>query len=190
MKTKTYILVVMIIFVFSCKKDKTIGSTDNAGNLIANSSFETATHQPDYNGWAGTAHLTDSLGNQYIPLVQDAPYGGGLWCVQLEPLWMPTEGYTEISVTGQTGTYIYKVTAWIKTLNWIGLVSLEQWRNCKRIYNKQITDTSGVWKQIYLLDTLTVLSTDILKVHLSAGSTEAASGKVRFDNVKLENTNP
>ena len=190
MKTKTYILVVMIIFVFSCKKDKPIGSTDNAGNLIANSSFETAAHQPDYNGWAGTVYLVDSLGNQHIPLVQDAPNGGGLWCVQIEPLWMPTEGYTESSVTGQTGTHIYKVTAWMRTIHWIGSVSFEQWRNGQQIDNKQLTDSSSVWKQLSLLDTLTVLSTDILKVHLSAGTTEMLSGKVRFDNVKLELTNP
>ena len=190
MKAKAYILIMMTIFVFSCKKDKPNSSTDDAGNLIANSSFETSTHQPDYNGWMGSAHLTDSLGNQYIPLVQDAPNGGGLWCVQLEPLWMPTEGYTEISITGQTGTHIYKVTAWIKTINWIGSVSLEQLRNGQLIVNKQLTDSSSVWKQISLLDTLTVLSTDILKVHLSAGTTEVLSGKVRFDNVKLENTNP
>jgi hypothetical protein len=190
MKTKTYILIVMIIFVFSCKKDKPVGLTDNAGNLIANSSFETATHQPDYNGWMGTDHLIDSLGNQYIPLVQDAPNGGGLWCVQLEPLWMPTEGYTEISVTGQAGTYIYKVTAWMKTLNWHGSVSLEQWRNGQLIDDKKISDTSSVWKQISLLDTLTISSTDILKIHLSAGSTEIVSGKVRFDNVRLEHTSP
>jgi hypothetical protein len=190
MKTKTYILIVMIIFVFSCKKDAQVGSTNNAGNLIANSSFETDAHQPDYNGWAGTAYLVDSLGNHNIPLIQDTPNGGGLWCVQLEPLWMPTEGYTESSVTGQTGTHIYKVTAWIKTINWIGSVSLEQLRNGQLIVNKQLTDSSSVWKQISLLDTLTVLSTDILKVHLSAGTTEVLSGKVRFDNVKLENTNP
>jgi len=82
------------------------------------------------------------------------------------------------------------VTAWLKTINWIGSVSLEQWRNGQRINNKQISDSSSVWKQISLLDTLTVLSTDILKIHLSAGYTESRSGKVRFDNVKLENTNP
>ena len=190
MKTKALILGLLTIILFSCKKNSSVDPTVTSGNLIANTSFETADHQINYTGWAGSVYIIDSSGVKQPPIVNDAPTGGGLWCLQLVPCWLPVEGFSETSVTGQSGTNIYMLTVWMKTIGSGGLFSLEQWRNGQQIDNKRLTDSSSVWKQISLLDTLTVLSTDILKVHLSAGYTETASGKVRFDNVTLGNTNP
>ncbi len=155
-------------------------------NLIANPSFETSKHLPDYRAWKGKVYLQDSLGNQIPPLVQGAPDGGGVWSVQLEPLWYPEEGFTETGFHGPAGTNIYKVSAWIKTINWTGTLSLEQWRNGQKIAQKKISDTSVNWKQLSFFDTLSVVPSDSLKVHLSAGSTEVASGKVLFDLVSAE----
>jgi len=182
MKAITSILTVTAILFFSCNKDSLVDS----GNFIANSNFETGTNQPDYSGWTGSVYFIDSSGNQNPPLVQDAPNGGGLWSVQLEPLWIPAEGFTETSITGQTGTHIYKLTAWMKTIGWIGSISFEHWRNGQRIDNKELSETSKDWKQVSLTDTLTTFSTDTLKIHLSAGYCEFCWGRVLFDIVKLK----
>lgn len=189
MKNQIIISIVISVLLFACKNESSEDSTPVPLNLINNSSFETSANQPDYSGWMGTAFLTDSLGNHNIPLVQDAPANGGQWCVQLEPMWYPAEGYTETILTGQAGTHIYQVTAWMKTISWTGSISLEQYSNGQLIDHKQLTDSSGVWKLESLVDTLTVLASDTLKVHLSAGSTELANGKVRFDMVQLKNLN-
>jgi hypothetical protein len=190
MKTMILFLAVMTMFLFSCRKDKNVDLPSNSDNLIANPSFETISHQPDYSGWTGTAYLFDSLGHQNFPLVQDAPQGGGLWCVQVEPLWAPQEGFTETMLTGQTGTHNYQLTLWMKTIHWRGLISLEQWRNGQLIDDKNLSDTSSLWKRESLVNTMMVLPTDTLKIHFSAGYTEMISGQVRFDNVKLEIINP
>ena len=142
MKTMILFLAVMTMFLFSCRKDKNVDLPSNSDNLIANPSFETISHQPDYSGWTGTAYLFDSLGHQNFPLVQDAPQGGGLWCVQVEPLWAPQEGFTETMLTGQTGTHNYQLTLLMKTIHWRGLISLEQWRNGQLIDDKNLSDTS------------------------------------------------
>jgi hypothetical protein len=116
----------------------------------------------------------------------DAPPGGGLWCVELGPGWLPQEGYAETTITGQTGNNVYELGSWIKTNSqWFGSISLRQWRNGIKISDKSIHDTSAVWKHISFLDTLNVLATDTLKVHLSAGSTEVVYGSIRFDRVTL-----
>jgi hypothetical protein len=189
MKTTASILVLLTIILFSCKKNSSVDTTATTVNLIANPSFETADHQISYNGWTGTVYLIDSLGVKHPPIIKDAPTGGGLWCLQLVPGWLPEEGFSETSVTGQTGTNIYKVTVWMKTITSGGLFSLEQWRNGQRIKDKSVIDTASIWKQLSLSDTLTVLSTDTLKVHLSAGSTELISRRVYFDLIKLERIN-
>ena len=190
MKTILSILAVMTLFLFSCRKDTQVDSTGHSNNLIANPSFETIHHQPDYSGWTGTAYILDSLGNENIPLIEDAPPGGGSWCVQVAPGWAPWEGFTETMVTGQTGTHNYQLTLWMKTIHWRGLISLEQWRNGQLIDDKNLSDTSSLWKRESLVNTMMVLPTDTLKIHFSAGYTEMISGQVRFDNVKLEIINP
>jgi len=186
MKTTALILGLLTIILFSCKKNSSMDTTVTSGNLIANPSFETADHQINYTGWTGTVYLIDSSGVKHPPIVKDAPTGGGLWCLQLVPGWLPVEGFSETSVTGQTGTNIYKVTVWMKTIGSGGLFSLEQWRNGQRVRYKRVIDSASTWKQLSLSDTLTVLPTDTLKVHLSAGSTEMTMRTVYFDLIKLE----
>ena len=190
MRIKISVLALLPIFFLACSKNASVLYTNIPVNLVANPSFETAAHHPDYNNWSGTVYITDSLGNQNPPLVQDAPEGGGKWCVELHPLWMPSEGYTAAVITGQAGTNTYRLTAWMKTIYWHGSVALEHWRKGHMIGYKMVADTAAMWKQVSLLDTLALLSDDWLKIHLSAGSTEVASGKARFDNIILEKINP
>ena len=185
MRNSTFIPIMIIMLFCSCVPTP-VDEIGVSGNLIANSSFETSKHLPDYCGWAGTAYLLDSLGNQIPPLVQDDPEGGGVWSVQLEPLWYPEEGMTETIIHGPTGNHIYKISAWMKTIDWTGSMSLEHWRKGQKIAQKMISETSVDWQQFSFRDTLSVQPSDTLKVHLSAGSTEVSSGKVLFDLVSAE----
>jgi len=191
MHARLSLLLILTFFLFSCGGDSSTNPQDNSLNLLSNTSFETPSNQPDYSHWWGTAYLSDSVGNRLNPLVKDAPPGGGVWCVELEPQWLPEGGYTESAIAGQSGTHIYKVSAWMKMLNkWHGSLSLEQWRNGKRISTKSLSDTSSVWKAVSLTDTLNIVAEDSIKVHLSAGSTQIVLGKVRFDLVRLERVDP
>jgi len=191
MRARLSLLLILTFFLFSCGGDSSTNPQDNSLNLLSNTSFETPSNQPDYSHWWGTAYLSDSVGNRLNPLVKDAPPGGGVWCVELEPQWFPVEGYSESAIAGQSGTHIYKVSAWMRTLNkWYGSLALEQWRDGKRISTTSLSDTSSTWKAVSLTDTLSVVATDSIKVHLSAGMTEIALGKVRFDLVRLERVDP
>ena len=181
-KLKT--LIVISLLIISCKKDSSVSSI----NILVNSSFETNLNQPDYSGWTGTAYIIDTAGNIFDPIVQDAPSGGGLWSLQLEPGWIPSEGYSETHISGLSGTHTIELSAWMKSINWTGSISLEHWRNGQKIKYKTIADNPSQWKQITLIDTLTLLMTDTITVHLSAGWTEVASGRVLYDLVKLLTT--
>ncbi len=110
--------------------------------------------------------------------------------MQLMPLWIPAEGFAETVVTGQSGTNIYLVSAWMKTIGWHGKLVFEQWRNGQKVHFKMKSDTAVAWKQLVFSDTLAILPTDTLKVHLTAGSTEVSAGIVRFDNIILKKMNP
>lgn len=188
MKNLIIILSFLALLLISCEDDST-NPINNDDNLIVNPSFETSSNMPDYKHWIGNAFIYDSNFNKIDPIVEDSPPGGGKWCVQIEPKWYPEEGYTETSITGQVGTNVYELTGWLKTINWHGSMSLRQYRNGELISEKEVTDTTSTWKLLSIIDTLTVLATDTLKVHLSAGSTEIATGKVRFDNLKLVKKN-
>lgn len=180
-----FIILSFLAFLLTSCEDDSTNPINNNDNLIANLSFETSENKPDYSNWTGNAFVYDSNFNKIDPIVQDAPDGGGKWCVQIEPMWYPEEGYTETSITGQSGTNVYELTGWFKAINWHSTMSLRQYRNGELISEKSITDTSSVWTKLAMIDTLTLNATDIIKVHLSAGSTEIATGKVRFDLVKL-----
>lgn len=186
MKLKIVAPALMIILISACEQDKTDDSIIDPENLIANPSFETAEHQPDTSTWVGTYTWMDDSGDLVIPIVQDAPPEGGLWCLEIVPEWAPYERYAETIVTGLSGTCILTLTVWMKTIDWDGSVSLEQWRNGQRIYNETILDSTNVWKRESLKDTLTLFESDTLKVHLYAGWTESYSGTARFDLVSLE----
>ncbi len=114
-RLSSYIL--LTLFLLSCKENGTENTNTNL-NLILNSSFETSSNKPDYSHWTGNAFVYDSNFNKLDPIVEDAPTGGGKWCVQVEPLWFPEEGHTETGITGEKGENIYELSGWFKTINW------------------------------------------------------------------------
>ena len=146
-------------------------------NLIANPSFE-VNGQPTLQFWTADTFLT--------AFVQDTPPGGGSWSLMLGPGWIPAEGYARTYVSGLSGRRILELTVWIKSLNsWPGSASLGQWSKGGWVTSKRVYCDSTNWTQISIDDTLSLLPTDTVAIHLSAGATEVAYGEDLFDLVRL-----
>jgi hypothetical protein len=163
-------------------------------NLITNSSFE-SNGQLNCDSWYDACGRELAYQCDTIPdtncmgwFVQDAPPGGGNWSIELEPGWIPAEGFAETYVTGISGTSIIQLKVWMKAVggfNGGGYMCLYLkgqpfWfaTSCK-------ADTASTWKQFTVTDTFTLLTTDTVVVHLSAGATEVAAWKIRFDLAEL-----
>ncbi len=186
MKNVIPILLVLLVLILSCKKET---HEPTAVNLISNSSFETAIHDTSFQSWTSTVFSPGPADQPMPPLELNAPPGGGNWSMFLVPLWLPEEGFAETNITGQNGNHVYQLSTWMKNFNWMGSMSLQQWRNGLKISEKQLIDSSFVWKQFAFYDTLSLLPTDTLCIHLSAGTSEVISGKVWFDLVNLKLVN-
>jgi hypothetical protein len=170
----TIVVVLVICLISGCKKDE---SDVPEGNLISNSTFE-VNGIPGFDGWTGSSYS----------FIQDVPATDGIWALQLEPEWLPGEGYAETYITGYQGSYTFKFTCDAKSLNdWNGKVNL-------RLQNEKGTITTlktiefnyPSWSTMTTTIEVSLVKADKLIVHLSAGSTEVSMGKVLFDNVILE----
>jgi hypothetical protein len=175
-------LLTALSFIACCPED----DEPESPNLICNWSFEDANHDSSFVCWYSTVFLPGPVDNPMAPLVQDAPPDGGEWSLFLMPLWFPMAGYAETFVTGQIGNQVYELSAWMKNYNWIGTMSLQQWRNGQMIHEKMLSDSSYVWKHYSFTDTINIEPTDTLRVFLNAGSTEVAWGHVNYDLVSLK----
>ena len=157
-------------------------SDSDSLNLISNPSFE-LNGQPTLQSWVADTFLT--------AFVQDTPPGGGTWSLRIDPGWIPQEGYAQTYITGLSGISILELTVWIKSLNrWRGSATLGQWSKGEWVTNKRIDCDSASWTQISIVDTLSLLPTDTVAVHLSAGVTEVAFGEDLFDLVRLVSISP
>jgi hypothetical protein len=178
MKTSLIASILFAILSMSgCKKDNTVPLISNdEGNLITNPGFENS-GQPSFEGWTG---------NNFT-LVNDIPENGGEWALQLEPAWLPGEGYAEIYIDGQSGNCIFSLTCFTKSNDWPGEIIAR-----KRDKNGTITDLESisfnnpVWTIESMTVNVTLQPTDQLIIHFSAGGTEVASGKILFDNIFLQ----
>lgn len=146
------------------------------GNLIFNSTFE-VNGIPSFEGWIGSSYS----------FVEDVPSEGGRWALQLEPEWLPGEGYAETEISGYKGSYTFKFTCDAKSLNeWKGLVSLRLMDDSGTVtILKTIEFNYPSWSKITASIKVSLAETDRLIIRLSAGATELTTGKVLFDNVNL-----
>ena len=124
------VIIGIVMFLVSCGDGTPSSSTDNTQNpkdstqnptdstqnpkdslnLLTNSSFEDCNNQRDFSGWKSMEYFTDSLGNKRPPLVQDAPSGGGKWCIELSSGGIPQKlSYAVSIISVQAGTNINKV---------------------------------------------------------------------------------
>ncbi len=174
-KLLTAIIFLTVLSLASCKKEVAITQNRNS-NLIQNSSFEN-NGQQSFQDWTGSGYS----------LVNDVPTNGGQWALQLEPEWFPGEGYAETFITGYVGYNTFILNCDTKTINWTGHIKLR-----KKDINGTVTDLQNItfnnssWNTISITTSVLLQQTDEFIVHLSAGGTEVATGKVLFDNVNLQ----
>ena len=180
MKQLAAISVIFSLIFCSCRKEHPLITPVNAhANLILNGSFENSGF-PDLSHWYSDQLMTGDSVNH------DAPSGGGQWSLHVEPQWFPQEGYREQAIVAGTGTAIYTLSCSMKNFNnWTGTMSLRLRRAGITAIMGQISSNDSVWTNVSLTDTVTLLPTDSLLVHLSAGSTELVYGWSAFDKVVL-----
>jgi hypothetical protein len=172
---------VLFLIVGSCNENS-ISVIRHSQNLIQNPSFE-SNGQPTLQSW-----IADTA---YVKFVRDVPSGGGQWSVHVEAPWVPPgEGVTTY-ITGQSGTGVYKLSAFVKTMIVGGHLMLGIWKDgspgdFKSAIAEQ-ADSTG-WAEVTLLDTLSLEATDSIWVHFTVGCcmTRIPANQARLDLVKLE----
>ncbi len=169
--------VLLITLLSSCNKSST-GPTQSSGNLIENPTFE-VNGKPSLSSWVCDTSLAT--------IVQAAPTGDGTWSLQLQPGWIPQQGFAQTYVSAQSGVGVYKLTVWMKSSNsWPASVSLGTWSQGQWVNRISASGDSSEWSMISVLDTLSPSPSDSIAVYLSAGATELVSGKVLFADVTLQ----
>lgn len=192
---KNVIFLLVLLSLVSCEKKEDILTEPNANdvsrrsqilstpNLISNSSFE-------LNGQASLSNWHYMNGPCCLDSFStDVPFGGGMYSLKLEPMWLPAEGAVEYYVTGLTCTSAFQLKFRAK---YSGVPNYQAYAS---IYMKTsplpilsiVYLTNPSWT-IYTLNTISysMLPSDTLVVKLSAGSTEVANWQVLFDKVSLE----
>lgn len=168
----------VVLLLVSCNQTPSGPNQPLNSNLIQNPTFE-VNGKPSLQTWTADTMLAE--------IVRDAPSGDGIWSLQLVPGWIPREGFAQTYVSGETGTGVYKLTLWMKSINnWRGGASFGVWSHNTWVSRKMVTSDSSQWAMVSLLDTLSLTANDSIAVHLSAGATELASGEVLFDEISLE----
>ena len=176
-----YCFIAVIVFIFdcSCNKDPIIYSQ----NLIKNPSFE-INGQTTLQNWVVSDISLTSFS-------EDVPKGGAKWSLEL--MSGSTQGSgafigkIETYITGQSGTNVYQLSVWMKSLNkWPGSVAIGTFSQNQFIQQSITGGETQSWEQFILTDTLTVEKSDTIAVILSAGTAPVASGRVRFDLVQLK----
>ena len=175
---KVLIMVVPIsVCLLSCNNNPTRPNNPPT-NLITNPDFD-LNGQLSLDGWTVDTSLA--------AIVQDTPPDDGKRSLQLEAGWNPQEGFARTYVSGLSGTGVYKLVVWTKSFNsWPGRITIGQWAQGGWLNSKQVLSVSSDWHQVTVLDTMLLANSDSIAVHLSAGSTEVALGRVLFADVILQ----
>ncbi|RKY92452.1 MAG: hypothetical protein DRQ01_06280 [Ignavibacteriae bacterium] len=149
----------------------------NENNLIPNPSFE-------LNGVSTVAFWFVNMPS-LVHFTNDTPTNGGNWAITIDVLW--GSGNDVIStVIIPEGTHIYKFSFWSKYSNKPGFAeTLLAARDSLYQINRIIVDSES-WKNYSILDTITSVSGDSLKIKLSGGFSNIVPGKTYFDLCTLE----
>ena len=170
---KNLLLFFMLLLFVNCSHDN---EADAVHNLILNPSFENS-NGFDLQDWE----------SPYVDSNTDTPNNGGNYSLQLVPGWLPDEGYAETSVTNLQGNLSFHFSSDVKVIGtWTGkIVILKEDANGTRTEITNVTFDNTNWDTISFNFNASLSRSDLLIVHLSAGSTELSAEKVLFDNVSL-----
>ncbi len=167
---------ILLVLLSSCRQNP-VTPVPLMGNLIENPTFQVH-GQPSLQSWVYDSSLAK--------IVQDAPAEDGTWSLELNPGWLPQEGFAQTYVSGQLGEGVYQLTVWMKSVDkWKGSVSLGRWSDNQWLSRKSVSSDSTQWSSVSIIDTISLSADDTIAVHLSAGATEVAYGDVLFDDIAL-----
>jgi hypothetical protein len=173
----------LLLSSLSCKKGLTSNEplvpTSSPPNLISNGDFEHL-GQPSLQGWV----VADTLGAK---LVNDAPPGGGTWALHLSAPWIYKPGPVTY-VTGQSGTGVYKLTAYIKNIVDKGAIFVALWQHGQASTFKTAAEDTTGWRPVTIIDTLSLQPTDSIAVGFGVGCCMARipANQARLGHVRLE----
>lgn len=169
------LLATMSFFLTSCSK--TI-LPNMSGNLVPNPGFE-SNGLPSLAGWKVN-------NSDWVKVVSNSPPGSTSWSLCLSPSFGPTPGgIATTGVTGQSGTGVYSFSCWERNFaGWYwGYVSLEQVRNGQVISDRNLTANDTMWTMFTIDDTLSLLTSDTLRIGLHAPSLAVASKRIPVPEV-------
>lgn len=142
--------------------------------LITNPSFEIF-GQPSQKSWTDGGAI-----------VQDAPRGGGRWCLEMEATWFPAVNVST-TIPAPFGLHQYKFSVWGKYHGVIhGTARLMIKRADSMDFRTSIGVTDTVWTYYTAVDTIRANPGDSLVVQLTGGASELLGGKTFFDLCELE----
>jgi hypothetical protein len=173
--------------------------TSNSQNLIKNSSFDSLGHSSG-KYWYDLCNKEITYldtNNQFYCTVEfvknSTPVSAFGDTTSLWVLVGPPGAYWGVRtfVTGQTGTKIYQLQYWMKSLPKTGGSSssggaiIGTWSNNQYVSSKLHSDTVSVWTQYTIIDTLTTNFNDSICVTLFSPGPDFQSNNDLFDNIEL-----
>ncbi len=184
MKTSMRLSIVLCLLLASgCSGDTgTIVGTMPGDNLLVNSSFESF-GRPSLLGW--TANATDT---SMIAFSTDVPAGGGVYSVRLTNVWTSPGTLGQMVIPGP-GRHRYQLRAMGKVLrgNQFAGGDMSIYVTKSRVWSvskiEGFTDT--VWTYRSLLDTLTTVPGDTIRVIIRGSPDQWGSGYILFDLVEF-----
>jgi len=173
---KFIMMIALVLFFTSCKDDSNPVIYDDV-NLISNPSFE-ENGNPTLRGWEVSGSI-----NFY----EDTPAGGGKYSVGINTVWGIPE-YISVTVPVSEGKRIFTFTCWSKAERLPSEISMHLIRDTI-ITNSFVTVSDSNWKSYTIVDTISVVRGDSLRIYLKGGSSQLLSSKTFYDNCILAQRN-
>jgi hypothetical protein len=173
----------VIIAVAGCTRNCTEPCDSDEPECASwNGSFE-CNGRPELDGWRfGNSGLAFST--------QDAPAGGGEWCLRLEADWAPTLGFAFAPISDVKDGDLIHLSAFVRAGNENGGGSIALYvGRCPYSQGgswKSVSTEEANWTHLSLEDTVTVAEGDSVWVILSSFDTEIAPRTGLFDMVTVD----
>lgn len=143
-------------------------------NLISNSSFQYPNMQPRCDGWFNSCgeelinHCDTNL-SCFVGLINQSPslIPEDIWSLKIKT-GFPQEAFAETYITGQSGNNIYELKFWMKATDWKGGARIGLNTQDLFIESKSLIDTTTLWKEFSLVDTINTQLSDTITVRLTA----------------------
>jgi hypothetical protein len=187
MKAQTVFWIILCIVSVAAKgcskSENQIVNPPSDTNLVTNGSFEIG----------GGASLqdwqTNSTDTALINFSTDVPINGGSFSLRLKNEWS-FPGAVWQSIVPPSGTHRYRLSAYAKVLRsgimaggWIS-IGIKQGGTWNTTKSYAFTDTT--WREIAIVDTLTTVPGDTLRVCLNGDGTQFSFGYALFDLVHFQ----